>query len=748
MPCAQGESVTMRSHRILLQVVLLVVTFCGAAWAQTGSITGTVKDPSGAAIAGATVVVTSPERGITRQMATNSTGEYNESALQPGNYNIIVTATGSKRYQAKGVVLDVGEKARVDVTLEVGAISTEIIVEGANVAQVETQSSELAGTITGKELTQLELNGRNFTTLVSLVPGVSNQTGMDEPQVGINGSVAFSMNGGRTEYNNWELDGGDNMDNGSNGTLNVYPSIDAIAEFKVLTSNYGAQYGRNGSGTIETVTKSGGKDFHGDAYEFVRNNDFNARNFFAPTVPSYKKNDFGYTIGGPVYIPKVYNKAKDKTFFFWSEEWRMDRLPQTFNNQVPSTGERQGIFNDVCPAAGSAVNTASYPNCPVNPLTKAYYPNNTVPIDVNAQAMLGMVPAPTSGSGSESFFTASAVVPTNWREELVRLDQNFSDTNRFFVHYIHDSRNTITPTSLWSGDTFPTEQTGFVGPGTSFTAHMATNVKPTLLNEFTFSYTADHIFLTPSGDWQRPSSMTMTALFNNGYDGKLPGFSINNGSPYGGGFTADVGGDAPWNNANPTYTFRDQIAKIWGSHNVYIGFYVALAQKNEDGGSEVAGFLNFSNTSPVSTGNAWADFLVGRIANYSQVNQQLKYYYRDKVFEPYIQDDWHVSKKLTLNLGLRMSGFGAYTNRYNEFYNFFPAPTTPASPCKPDTPPSATSRTKARATPTSPCATPSNKASPKARACRSPPAPSRPSASTTRSAFLPTSRIFPPARKW
>ena len=195
---------------------------------------------------------------------------------------------------------------------------------------------------------------------------------------------------------------------------------------------------------------------------------------------------------------------------------------------------------------------------------------------------------------------------------------------------------------------------------------------PSLLNEFTFSYTADHIFLTPSGDWQRPSSMTMTALFDNGYDGKLPGSSINNGSPYGGGFTADVGGNAPWNNANPTYTFRDQIAKIWGSHNVYIGAYMALAQKNEDGGSEVAGFLNFSNTSPVTTGNAWADFLVGRIANYSQVNQQLKYYYRDKVFEPYIQDDWHVSKKLTLNLGLRMSGFGAYTNRYNEFYNFFP----------------------------------------------------------------------------
>src|ERR1039458_6930243 len=437
MPCAQGESVTMRSHRVLLQVVLFVVTFCGAAWAQTGSVTGTVKDPSGAAIAGATVVVTSPERGITRQMATNSTGEYNESALQPGSYDIIVTAPSFKKYQVKGLKLDVGEKARVDVTLEVGAATTEVVVEGSNVAQVETQSSELAGVVTGKEITQLELNGRNFTSLVTLVPGVSNQTGQEEGTVGINGSVSFSMNGGRVEYNNWELDGGDNMDNGSNGTLNVYPSVDAIAEFKVLTSNYGAQYGRNGSGTIETVTKSGTKDFHGDAYEFVRNTDFNARNFFSPNVPEYKKNDFGYTIGGPVYIPKVYNKNKDKTFFFWSEEWRKDVVPgQVFDNQVPSTQERQGIFNDVCPAAAIPVNTTTYPNCPVNPATKAYFPNNTVPIDPNATAIMALIPAPTSGSGAASFFNAAPSTPTNWREELVRIDQNFSDTNRFFFHYI------------------------------------------------------------------------------------------------------------------------------------------------------------------------------------------------------------------------------------------------------------------------------------------------------------------------
>jgi len=667
----------MRFLRTLLPTLILLAP---TLFAQgTGSITGTVRDNTGAVLAKADVTLTNTGTRTPLKTTTNADGEYLFAAVPPGTYDLAISAVGFNTYVASGIVLTVSQRARVDATLAIGEVKTTVTVEAAAATQVETESSEVSGVVTGKEVTGLVLNGRNYTQLISLTPGVSNQTGQDEGTVGVYGNVSWSVNGGRNEYNNWELDGGDNMDNGSNDTLNVYPSVDAIAEFKVLTSDYGAQYGRNGSGTIEVVTKSGGKDFHGDAYEFLRNNDFNARNFFLANVPEYKKNDFGYTIGGPVYIPHHYNTSKDKTFFFWSEEWHKDRLPADFNNQVPSNEERQGIFSDVCPAAGSAVNTTAYPNCPVNPATKAYYPNNTVPIDPNAQAMLGMIPAPTTGSGADSFFTASTVTPTNWREELVRIDQNFSDTERFFFHYIHDSWNTITPTSLWSGDTFPTEQTNFVGPGTSFTAHMASNLSPTLLNEFTFSYTADHIFLTPSGYWQRPSTMTMTSLFNNGYDGKLPGVQIDNGAPYGGGFTADVGGNAPWNNANPTYTFRDQIAKIWGSHNVYIGAYISLAQKNEDGGSELGGYLNFSDTSPVTTGNAWADFLVGRIANYSQVNQQLKYYYRDKVFEPYIQDDWHVSKKLTLNLGLRMSGFGAYTNRYNEFYNFFQSAYSPAN---------------------------------------------------------------------
>ena len=239
--------------------------------------------------------------------------------------------------------------------LTVGAVTEEVVVTGESVAQVETTSSDISSTITGKQIDNLVLNGRNFTQLVTLAPGVVNQTGQDEGTVGVYGNVAYSMNGGRTEYNNWELDGGDNMDNGTNSTLNVYPNPEAIAEFKVLTSNYGAQYGRNGSGTVEVETKSGGSTFHGSAFEYLRNDMFNANEFFNNSAgiarPPDKKHDFGYTIGGPVYIPRHYNSDKKKTFFFFSEEWRREKNPSTIAPQnVPSAAELAGDFNDLCPA--------------------------------------------------------------------------------------------------------------------------------------------------------------------------------------------------------------------------------------------------------------------------------------------------------------------------------------------------------------------------------------------------------------
>jgi hypothetical protein len=677
----------MKARPVLLRALISVSIATGIASAQTGSITGTVKDPSGAAVVGANVIVASPEHGIRRQMLTNSTGEYNESALPAGRYDVSVTAGGFKRFEAKGVTLDVAQKARVDVTLQVGTATTEVIVQGENVAQVETESSELSGVVTGKEITQLELNGRDFKQLVTLVPGVSNQTGSDEGGVGVTATTSFSVNGGRVEYNNWELDGGDNMDNGSNNTLNVTPSIDAIGEFKVLTSNYGAQYGRNGSGTIEVETKSGTKAFHGDAYEFLRNDAFNADNYFnsvyrggTGTVPEYKKNDFGYTIGGPVYIPGVYNQRKEKTFFFWSEDWRRELVPATFLTPVPYSAERTGNFNDVCPNPQSG----SYIDCPVNPTTGSYFTNNQVPVDPAATAMLPLVPVATSDVPGAAYYNANLTQPTYWREELVKIDHNLTDHERAMFRYIHDSWNQVDIPTLWTGASFPTTQTYFNGPGISMVARFTSTISPTLLNEFVASYTTDHLAFKSQGIWQRPANLPMGSLYNNGFDGKLPDISVSGGVAYGGGFYIDPDGELPEGpyNSNPTYTYRDSVTKVIGRHNLQFGAYFVAAQKNELSQLSTNGSLTFDistasvtlpNGQALGTGNAFADMLMGNIASYSQGSNDIKFYNRYKILEPYFQDDWRITDRLTLNLGLRVSLEGTYRDRYMHAYNWDPS---------------------------------------------------------------------------
>ena len=647
------------------------------AFAQdTATLTGTVHDTTGAVVVGAEVNVASPRIGINKVVSTNQAGDWVVPYLPIGSYDISVTAKGFRKFQANGVVLRVGQQARVDVNLEVGAVTSEVVVAGESIAQVDTQSAAIGGTITGSEITQLQLNGRDFTQLVNLTPGVNNQTAQDEGTVGILGNVVYSINGGRGENNNWEVDGGDNMDNGSNNSLNVFPSVDSIAEVRVLTSNYGAQYGRNASGTVETEIKSGSSSFHGDVYEFNRNNIFNDRSYFdqsSPNAPAYKKNDFGYTIGGPVFIPGHYNTDKSKTFFFWSQEWRLERVPgsawlssqgDAANIPVPSLAERGGNFADVCPG----------PDCPVLPGGGTSIPSGS--IGVNATALLAEIPEPNSTTGCPSpigaCFNSTFTQPTYWREELLRVDHNVTHNLRATFHYIHDSWNTVTPLTLWSNATVPNIQTNFNGPTTSAVARLTWTASPTLVNEFVFSYTSDHIFLTNQGPFAKPASMTMTGIFPDapGFATKLPAVTLTGNSAY--GFTVDPSYE-PWNNANPTYTIRDNVTKIIGKHNIQFGAYAVLAQKNQMSSLQDGGALTFDSTnSNVSTGNSFADMLLGNISTFSQASQNIKYYDRYQFVEPYIQDDYHITSRLTLDIGLRMSFFGTYYNKYNTEFNFNP----------------------------------------------------------------------------
>jgi Carboxypeptidase regulatory-like domain/TonB-dependent Receptor Plug Domain len=681
---------------LLLLLLLLSIPVVAQ---STGSITGTVLDNTGAVIPGAEVSVSDPSTGFRHNATSNSDGNYLVSGLGASVYDVTITSPGFKKYEARKVILRVGEKLRVDTKLVIGSVTSEIVVEGSSVGKVETQSSEFAGTITGEQISQLELNGRSFTQLINLIPGVSNQTGQDEGTVGPEGSVSYAVNGGRTEFNNWEIDGGEVLDSGSNANINVYPNVDALAEVRVLTSTYGAQYGRNGSGTIEAVTKSGTNQLHGEGFEFIRNAAFNAHYYFDQPGTSktyYNKNDFGYIVGGPI--------KKDKLFFFWSQEFRRENVPFVYNNPgqfLPTTEERAGNFSDVCPAPGTKFvrgnpadpsETVSI-NCPaerhmgMDGNGNTYYlgfPNNTIPSSLldsaNTDPLVANIPLPNEG---HSLFGTYAS-PTSWHEELVKFDDNINSKLQANVRFIHDSWTQDFPISPWSGSSVPAIGGTLQGPGISLVTNLTATLSPTLQNEFIFSYAANHLHLFNTGTaWERPASMTMPGIFQNGFNGTIPAFGI--GGPGNFNFAVDPG-YLPWNNSNPTYSFHDLMTKIVGRHNLQFGAYFAAIEKNEPAEEEPNGSLgyysnpnsDYRDPSPyggpfASTGNGFADLLTGYINTFAQPNQNQKYYNRYKVAEPFLQDDWHATKRLTLNLGLRLSLYGSYYERYGNAYNFDPS---------------------------------------------------------------------------
>jgi len=710
------------------------------------SIIGTVTDSTGAVLTGATVTVSNAS-GVSKRVSTDAKGEYALPGLIAGPYSITISAPKFKDFHSDGLNFTASEDLTLDASLEPAGETTSVSVEGQKVSQVETETSQIVGTVTEKELISLGLNGRNFTQLIALTPGVSNQTGQDEAKVGITGSVRYSVNGGRVEYNSFEIDGGDVLNAGLNGnksTLIVYPSLDALSEVKVLTSNYGAMYGRTSSGTVLAETKSGTNQFHGVAYEFIRNEMFNARNYFdAPgRTPLYRRNDFGATLGGPLYIPGVYN-GKDKTYFFFSEEFRLERTPvgpggdkTAYNQAVPSLAERMGNFSDVCPFVPAGQNGGTggqttfyrqnatggklYPDCPaiaqvstVNPCagnlllkpcpteTWLTFPGNVVPLDPNSKIIMGtgLIPPPDSSTGCNSTigscFDAFVSPKTYWREELFKIDHNITSNMKAGFRYIHDSWDTTALSPQWGTvvNSFPTIQSSFTGPGVSMLAHVTNVISPTLLNEFIFSYTSDHITLsnlqTNFSQWQRPAGLNLGYLFNNGFGGKLPGIVIGGtNAAYGGqGFGIDPG-YLPWHHSNPTYNWRDDVSKVVGKHTLQFGAQYLIAQRNElnqavgANTGDVQGILTYSNVSSLySTGNAFADFLLGPglnvtrngIKTYQQDSGQRNYYSRYQVGEPYFQDDWRMSSRFTLNLGLRVSLFGTWHEKYNNIYNWVPS---------------------------------------------------------------------------
>jgi len=651
-------------------VVVLLAGMFGAAWAQeiTGQIRGIVTDASGGVIANAAVTITNVDRKqVIRTVETNTAGEYVAPFLPVGRYSVAVEAKGFKRFLKNDIELNVSDRLTVDASLQAGAVTETVTVE-AEPLQVNLQSVAVEGLISGTQVRELPLNNRNYEQLVTLQPGVTSNTadqvyvGTTNPQGAVN-IVSFSISGNRQSQNNWTIDGADNVDHGSNITLLVYPSVDAIAEFKIERSNYSPEFGRSASGQINVVTRSGTSNFHGGLYEFFRNDVFNANSFINNRAGISRRilryNDFGGTIGGPFFIPNFYNQNKEKTFFFFSEEVRRVTTPVALTSIVPTTQERQGNFQfPVCTAVsatGACTATGTQiPSTSFDPVAAAY-----------VKDVFAMMPTPPASDGV--LFSNSPGV-FNYREELLRADHVVNSRLSVMGRLIYDHIPTKEPFGLFGPQSAVpgVGSTSTNSPGHQWMGRVTWQVRPSIFNEAGYAYSYGAIVSDPTGSLARSNSPDVANAI------KLPYTSQLNRIPsvlFDDAFS-NLASFGQYRDYDRNHNVFDNASWIRGRHAMKFGFVFHHYQKKENAAGSNAGSLTFGsqNIPAAFAGETaaqrstqrneqdFANLLIGfASSNFTQSPLDLTADIRQNLWEFYGQDEFRLASNLTITYGLRYS---------------------------------------------------------------------------------------------
>lgn len=624
--------------RRTLAVSLLFSTALLAQEANQGAITGFVYDASQAVVPNAEVTVTSQATRQARSARAGAEGLYTVLALQPGLYHVRAAATGFKTVEVRDILLNVGASVRVNFNLEVGAVTETVTVEG--VAPVlKTETGEISTIVSGTQVTEVPINGRNFTQFLALGTGVVSQQTGRQMGLGQEGNPLMAVHGGRISMNKYTYDGTLAMDTGGNRGLDLFPPMEAIGEVKVQKSNYGADAGGFGYGIINIVTKSGTQDFHGDVYEYFRNDKLDARNFFANDRQSIRLNNFGYTLGGPFYIPGKYNTSRSSDFFFWSQSAARRVGPQinsfttppigVFAALVPTAEQRRGNF-----AGGPAIRDPS----------GQPYPGNAIPaaqLDPNAVLLINTFFPPPNRTGAQNFVHNTRSF-TRYREELLRWDHNFSPRWMWTTRYAQDTWFQDQDIKRPGASPLPTFPNLFGKPGKNLTTKLTTVVSPAMVNLFTFGYSFNKISNTPLGG-QRPSGLRVPEVYASNTFNRIPDITIANG--FAGLGTGDV-----LNNSNPIYTWKDDFSWNRGRHTLKFGGELMLHVKQEISYGGEQGNFNFNGG---VTGNGLADFLIGRAFTYTENDTDPGIEVSQWDNEFYFQDDIKLTSRLTVNAGLR-----------------------------------------------------------------------------------------------
>jgi hypothetical protein len=683
---------TLRFFTGLVVLLFLCVPVFPQGESANARLDGTVEDPNGAAVPGAKVTLANKDTGFTREFTTNEAGQYTLTLIPPGRYELSVEKAGFNIYRQTNIVLAVGQASSLNPRLELGAVSQTVEVEAA-APVLNTGSSDVGSEVSSKQAVELPLNIRNVFGLVQLDSSVNNSQqnqALNPPgsQGNVDQDIAFfNFGGGRFGTTAFLLDGHWDGAGDWDGIIYV-PSVDELEEFKIQTNSFSPQYGWSMGNVVNAVTKSGTRSFRGSLFEFVRNNNFDANNFFNNAEelarPQFKRNQFGFTAGGPVYIPGVY-RQRDKTFIFGTYEGLRQQTPTTLISTVPTQLERQGNFSQVFNPNGSLATVFNpFTTRQVNgQFVRDPFAGNIVPadmIDPVAQKLLQYWPAanragdPLTGANN---FVGTAGLPIASDQYTVRVDHNINDRQHFYGRWsqkrqykqlageFFGSNNpggngTLAPDNRWDG-----------ALGYTFA------ISPTLVLETNFGWGRWDEGRKPQGVPFNPSTLGLPAVLDSfGGPGAFPAINISGVNPLGSGGL----------NATPreARTLSVDVTKIHGAHTFSIGFMgidfilntFNSSQATFNFGPDFTQGPNATAANPL-TGIGFASFLLGTGDNGgSGITLNALAAYSKKFYGWYFNDDWKFTRRLTLNLGMRYDFQTAPTDRFDRlsYFNFAPNP--------------------------------------------------------------------------
>ena len=695
----------MRNFRFAaeLAIALAIGLFAPHVSAQTvaGQISGLVTDPSGAAISGATVVVTDIERNVNMRSVSNESGFYLISPLPPGRYKLRAEKAGFRAHLVELIPIATQQKAEMSIALQVGAVSESVTVTGGAVT-VDTTSATLSGVVENKRIIDLPLNGRNVYGLAALTPGVfgfrpaSGNGGVGE---GFESIGRFTVNGGRDSSNAIMMDGVPVTMNANTANMNAnsaVPSVEGVEEFRIQTNSYSAEYGRSGGGILTIATKSGTNTLHGSMFEFLRNSKMDANGWFSNAsgakLATFQRNEYGASSGGPLVIPKVYD-GRNKTFWFAVYEGRRQRSASTRFFTLPTDEQMVGDFSKTLTAAGALRNIydpmSTSPD-PARPgqFVRTVFPGNRIPanrVDPVAANVLKFygprpnLPGQVNTNQNNFFFQGKA--PTNVDRGTTKVDHNFNEKQRIFFRYTIFQNQNSQP-ELWAGPGCPDggcysnyERQQNAALDYSWT------INSTTLLSVRYGFARS---ILDRGSWHKgfkPTSLGLPAYTETGADLlAFPEFGVEE--------MTMPGLLHHWNfrSANQSHTFVGTLSKVLGSHSLKTGTEIRGNLINH---MQAPWSLNFTFNRGMTQGPdprvvtnnggfGFASFLLGTGASGSEVHG-IRPAMESKSYGFYLQDDWKVNRKLTLNLGLRWDFESGLTERYDRYAVFDPSATNPLS---------------------------------------------------------------------